>query len=118
MQNWIKTNGEEGVTQLGDRYLVHIASDEDGVMYECVANTNDLTVLAADLESWKTSKALRLASLNRKQRMKEILAELQATDYLALKAYEGEDMSEHPDWKENRASLRAEYRQLEAHENV
>ena len=50
----------------------------------------------------------------RKQRMDEILAELAETDYLALKAFEGEDMSEHPGWKEHRAALRAEYRQLES----
>lgn len=50
----------------------------------------------------------------RKQRMEEILAELAATDYLALKAFEGEDMTEHPGWKEKRAALRAEYRQLES----
>ena len=47
-------------------------------------------------------------------RMDEILSELQATDYLALKAFEGEDMSEHVGWKENRASLRAEYRECES----
>ena len=50
----------------------------------------------------------------RKQRMEEILAELAETDYLALKAFEGEDMSEHLGWKEKRAALRAEYRQLES----
>ena len=47
------------------------------------------------------------------QRMNDILEELKATDYLALKAFEGEDMSEHPNWKEYRANLRIEYRQLE-----
>ena len=49
----------------------------------------------------------------KRQRMTEIQAELSATDYLALKAFEGEDMSEHPTWKEDRAALRAEYRRLE-----
>lgn len=48
------------------------------------------------------------------QRMDEILTELAQTDYLALKAFEGEDMTEHPEWKEHRAALRAEYRQLES----
>ena len=47
-------------------------------------------------------------------RMSEILMELANTDYLALKAFEGEDMSEHPGWKDKRAALRAEYRQLES----
>ena len=50
----------------------------------------------------------------REQRMQEILNELTTTDYLALKAFEGEDMTEHPGWKEKRAALRAEYRQLES----
>lgn len=50
-------------------------------------------------------------------RMSEILMELANTDYLALKAFEGEDMSEHPGWKEHRAALREEYRQLESNLN-
>ncbi len=49
----------------------------------------------------------------RQQRMAEIQAELAATDYLALKAFEGEDMSEHEGWKEKRKALREEYRRLE-----
>lgn len=54
----------------------------------------------------------------KRQRMAEIQAELSATDYLALKAFEGEDMSEHPTWKEDRAALRAEYRTLEKELNA
>ena len=50
----------------------------------------------------------------KRQRMAEIIAELQATDYLALKAFEGEDMSGHLGWKEHRAELREEYRRLES----
>ena len=50
-------------------------------------------------------------------RMSEILMELANTDYLALKAFEGEDMSEHPGWKEHRSALREEYRQLELNLN-
>lgn len=49
----------------------------------------------------------------KRQRMTEIQSELASTDYLALKAFEGEDMSEHPTWKQDRAALRAEYRRLE-----
>lgn len=49
----------------------------------------------------------------RQQRMAEIQAELAATDYLALKAFEGEDMTEHEGWKEKRKALREEYRRLE-----
>ena len=58
------------------------------------------------------------AEERREQRMQEILSELAATDYLALKAFEGEDMSEHEGWREQRAALRAEYRQLEAQEET
>ena len=50
-------------------------------------------------------------------RMSEILTELAQTDYLALKAFEGEDMTEYPGWKEHRAELREEYRQLESNLN-
>ena len=50
----------------------------------------------------------------RQQRMAEIQAELAATDYIALKAFEGEDMTEHEGWKEKRKALREEYRRLEA----
>lgn len=49
----------------------------------------------------------------RQQRMAEIQAELAATDYLALKAFEGEDMTGHEGWKEKRKALREEYRRLE-----
>lgn len=49
----------------------------------------------------------------KRQRMADIQAELAATDYLSLKAFEGEDMSDHVGWKEARAALRAEYRRLE-----
>ncbi len=53
----------------------------------------------------------------RERRMQEIINELNSTDYLALKAFEGEDMSEHPGWKEHRAALRREYRELEQENN-
>ena len=54
----------------------------------------------------------------KRQRMMEIQSELASTDYLALKAFEGEDMSEHPTWKQDRAALRAEYRRLEDELNI
>ena len=41
-------------------------------------------------------------------------AELQATDYIALKAYEGEDMTEYGDWKADRHALRVRINALEA----
>lgn len=47
------------------------------------------------------------------ERMFEILDELAATDYLAIKYIEGEDMSKYPNWKEHRHELRKEYDELE-----
>lgn len=53
----------------------------------------------------------------KQKRMDDIRDELKETDYLAIKAYEGEDMSDHPGWKEHRAALRIEYRELEEEVN-
>lgn len=50
----------------------------------------------------------------RKQRMDEILAELDSMDYLTSKYIDGEDMSEYGDWQGKRKALREEYRQLES----
>lgn len=107
--------------QVGSRYIVHLQPQkrEDGLTecYECMTDsTPDIEGLAAELEVWKAERTAVRASRDRKARMKEIQAELASTDYLALKDYEGEDMSDHPQWKEHRAALRAEYRQLEAQE--
>lgn len=46
-------------------------------------------------------------------RKQEILAELQAMDYLTSKFVDGEDMTQYGDWQEHRKALRAEYRELE-----
>lgn len=50
----------------------------------------------------------------RAQRMEEIINELQATDFIVLMDYEGEDTSKYKGWRENRKALREEYRKLEA----
>lgn len=50
----------------------------------------------------------------RKQRMDEILAELDSMDYLTSKYVDGEDMTEYGDWQGKRKALREEYRQLES----
>lgn len=52
--------------------------------------------------------------MERQRRMSEIQRELKATDYIAIKAFEGEDVSEYGDWKEKRKALRVEYNELEA----
>ena len=117
----IPTESYQEVKQIGDRYIVHLNPIENNgeiECYECITDNPDIEVLSQELESWENARLLRKASYDRQARMKEILAELEATDYLSLKAYEGEDMSEHPTWKEDRAALRAEYRTLEAQENA
>ncbi len=123
MQNFVivtvPTDTYHETESLGDgRYLVHLEPVEvlEGTTtcYECTTTTNDIEQLTADLQAWKAKRQTRLTMRNNSDRMAEIQAELAATDYLALKAFEGEDMSEHEGWKERRAALRAEYRQLEA----
>lgn len=49
----------------------------------------------------------------RELRMREILNELDAMDYLTSKYVDGEDMSEYGDWQGKRKALREEYRELE-----
>lgn len=118
----IPTESFRQVTTMGNKYIVHVGANalEDGntECYQCMVDSNpDIEAIEAELEQWKSHRLLRATTISRQARMKEILAELQATDYLALKAYEGEDMGEHKGWKEKRAALRAEYRQLEAQES-
>lgn len=87
---------------------------EDGSVWSGVPTAEQLTewgyrpMNENENENENTEEELRA------QRMQEILQELAATDYLSLKAFEGEDMSEHEGWKERRAALRQEYRELEA----
>lgn len=53
-----------------------------------------------------------LAEREKQERINFLLSELSRTDYLALKAFEGEDMSEYGDWKAMRAAWRKEIREL------
>lgn len=122
MQNFVittmPTEGYQEIQELGNgRYVAHLepVEGEDGMTtcYECTTDTDDIEQLTADLQAWKAKRQMRLTMRTNSDRMAEIQAELAATDYLALKAFEGEDMSEHEGWKERRAALREEYRQLE-----
>lgn len=121
MNNWIittvPTEGYKEIETLSDnKFVVHLSPKEEGYLttcYECVADTDDIDELTADLEAWKARRESLTSYRSNQERMKAIQAELAATDYLALKAFEGEDMSEHEGWKERRAALREEYRQLE-----
>ena len=80
---------------------------DDGSLWSGVPTIKELTDWGFEPYVHPTDDEIR------ELRMQEILKELDATDYLALKAFEGEDMSEHLGWKEQRATLRREYRQLE-----
>lgn len=53
------------------------------------------------------------ASIDRQNRMQKIKEELALTDYRALKAIEGCDMSKYGDWQGERQALRDEYNELE-----
>lgn len=59
----------------------------------------------------------QIAYNERLQRMNEIQSELTRTDYIAIKAFEGYDVSEYEDWKGIRNALREEYNELEVEVN-
>lgn len=44
--------------------------------------------------------------MTRLQKIQKLKEELQSTDYIALKAYEGRDVSEHGDWQQRRQDIR------------
>ena len=44
--------------------------------------------------------------MTRLQKIQQLKEELQSTDYIALKAFEGRDVSEHGDWQQRRQDIR------------
>lgn len=52
--------------------------------------------------------------MNRLQKIQELKEELQSTDYIALKAYEGRDVSEHGNWQQRRQDIRDSINALQA----
>lgn len=52
--------------------------------------------------------------MNRLQKIQELKEELQSTDYIALKAFEGRDVSEHGDWQQRRQDIRDSINALQA----
>ena len=50
----------------------------------------------------------------RQQRIQDLKEELSQSDYIALKAFEGADMTEYPNWKQKRQGLRDEINRLDA----
>lgn len=89
--------------------------EKDGVLFSGIPSAEQLAEQGYEPYTTPVAAEPTQEELAR-QRMAEIQMELAQTDYLALKAYEGEDMSEHEGWKEHRAALREEYRELE--ENI
>lgn len=52
--------------------------------------------------------------MTRTQKIQELKEELQASDYIALKAYEGRDVSEHGDWQQRRQDIRDSINTIQA----
>lgn len=52
--------------------------------------------------------------MTRLQKIQELKEALQSTDYIALKAFEGRDVSEHGDWQQKRQNIRDSINALQA----
>lgn len=52
--------------------------------------------------------------MTRTQKIQELKEELQSTDYIALKAFEGRDVSEHTGWQQRRQDIRDNINALQA----
>lgn len=52
--------------------------------------------------------------MTRLQKIQQLKEELQSSDYIALKAFEGRDVSEHGNWQERRQDIRDSINALQA----
>ena len=52
--------------------------------------------------------------MTRTQKIQQLKEELQSSDYIALKAFEGRDVSEHGDWQQRRQDIRDSINALQA----
>lgn len=52
--------------------------------------------------------------MTRLQKIQELKEELQSSDYIALKAFEGRDVSEHTGWQQRRQDIRDSINALQA----
>jgi hypothetical protein len=52
--------------------------------------------------------------MTRTQKIQQLKEELQSTDYIALKAFEGRDVSEHTGWQQRRQDIRDSINALQA----
>lgn len=88
---------------------------DDGTLFSGVPTDEQLAKWGFDEYIAPAPKPLtdEEVELNAKRnRMNEILSELQSMDYLTSKYIDGEDMSAYGDWQEKRKALREEYRIL------
>jgi len=122
MTQFVKTTvPTEGYTQTkkwGDKYIVHLdpQEQEDGMTscYETLTDTNpNIKMLEEELLEYKAWLNNRTEIRLKKQRMRDILEELKATDYLTSKYIDGEDMTQYGDWQAHRKALRAEYNEIQ-----
>lgn len=52
--------------------------------------------------------------MTRTQKIQQLKEELQSSDYIALKAFEGRDVSEHTGWQQRRQDIRDSINALQA----
>lgn len=52
--------------------------------------------------------------MTRTQKIQQLKEELQSSDYIALKAFEGRDVSEHTGWQKRRQDIRDSINALQA----
>ena len=52
--------------------------------------------------------------MTRLQKIQQLKETLQSSDYIALKAYEGRDVSEHGNWQQQRQAIRDSINALQA----
>jgi hypothetical protein len=52
--------------------------------------------------------------MTRLQKIQQLKEELQSSDYIALKAFEGRDVSEHTGWQQRRQDIRDSINALQA----
>jgi hypothetical protein len=62
----------------------------------------------------ETNQQHIITFMTRTQKIQQLKEELQSTDYIALKAFEGRDVSEHGDWQQRRQDIRDSINALQA----
>ncbi len=95
--------------------VYEVESLEPAVCYAAVAS-GDLTQEEAERVYFQVCQALGYDLTpwsSRAQQIQTLKDSLTASDYIALKAFEGHDVSEYGDWKTDRQNIRNEINRLE-----